>query len=548
MKGLPAEWGTCFRTIIPSSGPVDLTCWKDTIAVGLESGEIMILSGTTGSQTAILSGHTDYVRALAFSLDGASLVSGSDDTTIKLWDVQTGGVVKAFHGHTDWVYSVSISTDCTIIASGSRDKSICLWTVQTGECYYIMKQQAKVRSVTFSPIHSQHLISVSGKRAQWWGIDGHQINSSYDGSYVGLSSDGTQLVLCQKADIVVQSSDSGEIKAKFHMPNSTASGCCFSPDGRLVAVAAEDNSVYIWDTTSSNPHLVETLVGHTHYVVSPVFSSSSLITSSWDGSVKFWQVSTPSTDPVMDHPKPIPPISAQIKSITLHVNDGVYITSDLNGVVSMWDILTGSCKASLQTPAKGACKIDTQPVDDRLILVWHADQKISVWDIEKEKLLNEIAAPWSDIDDIRISGDGSKVFCLQNGSIGAWSTWTGESVGQIKADTDYDHTSLVVNGSRVWAYSPNAPPYKEGPWGWDFGIPDSSPVPLPITPSLHLSDTKLWDFDLSGIKDVITGKVVLQLGGRFARPFDVQLDGRYFVAHYWSGEVLILDFNDVLLW
>jgi WD40 repeat protein len=55
---------------------------------------------------------------LAFSSDGTSLVSGSDDCTVKLWDVQTGGTVKTFFGHTELVLSVSISADYTIIASG----------------------------------------------------------------------------------------------------------------------------------------------------------------------------------------------------------------------------------------------------------------------------------------------------------------------------------------------------------------------------------------------------------------------------------------------
>ena len=549
VKGLPTEWGTCFRTIIPHSRPLGLTLWKDTIAVGLKSGEIITLSRTTGSQMAMLSGHTDFVRAVVFSSDGTSLVSGSDDTTIKLWDVQTGGVVKTFCGHTNLVRSVSISVDHTKIASGSADGTIRLWDIQTGECHHIMEQDHKVQSVIFSPINSQYLITVSGEKVEQWDIDGHQISPSYDGSCACFSSDGTKLVLCQEADITVQGTDSGAIVAKLCIPNSTARNCCISPDSRLVAVAAEDNSVYIWDVTGSNPHLIETLVGHTHNIISPVFSSSSLITSSWDGSVKFWQIGKEPTNLVVGHPKPTTLASAPIKSITLHVNDGVYVSSDLGGMVNTWDISTGFCKKSLQTPAKNADHSDARLANGRLILVWlHTDGKIHIWDVEKEKLLHEIAASWSDIDDIRISGDGFRVFCLHDGFLEAWSTFTGEIVGKIEADTSYIQTSLVVNGSKVWAYSPYSPAYIEGPWGWDFGMQDSPPVILPITHTLHLSDTKLWNFGLSRIKDVVVEKVVLQLDGRFAWPFDVQLDGRYFLAHYRSGEVLILDFNNVLLW
>ena len=98
--GIPAEWGTCSRTVALNHIPLSLACWKDIIAVGLGSRNIIILDGITGTQSAVLPGHTGHVRSVVFSSDGTLLVSGSDDETVKLWDVQTGGVVNTFHGHT----------------------------------------------------------------------------------------------------------------------------------------------------------------------------------------------------------------------------------------------------------------------------------------------------------------------------------------------------------------------------------------------------------------------------------------------------------------
>ena len=112
VRGLPGDWGTCSRTASFDDDTIlSLAHWKDTIAVGLGSCNIITLNAITGSQIAILSGHTGWVRSLAFSLDGVLLLSGSGDETVKLWDVQTGGVVKTFHGHTGEVLCVSISPD-----------------------------------------------------------------------------------------------------------------------------------------------------------------------------------------------------------------------------------------------------------------------------------------------------------------------------------------------------------------------------------------------------------------------------------------------------
>ena len=176
VKGLQPEWGTCSRTVELDHYPQVLTCWKDTIVVGSESGDIITLDRVTGSQTATLSGHTDYVRSLAFSPDGTSLASGSDDKTIKLWDVQTGGVSKTFHGHTGWVHSISISADATMIASGSNDKTIRLWVICTEECHSVIEQQDWVFDVRFSPNDPQHLMSVSGGKVWQWNVNNHQIN------------------------------------------------------------------------------------------------------------------------------------------------------------------------------------------------------------------------------------------------------------------------------------------------------------------------------------------------------------------------------------
>ena len=538
IRGLLTEWGTCSHTVVFDSIPLDIACWKDTIAVGLISSNIIILDGITGSQAAIFSGHTDWVRSVTFSLDGVLLVSGSHDKTVKLWDVQTGGVIKAFCGHTSWIYSVSISVDCTTIASGSLDMTIYLWNIQTGECNHIITQQQKVDFVRFSTINHPYLVSVSDNKVWQWGINGHQINPVYDGSHIAFSSDGTQFVLCYGAAVVVQDSNSGEIVAKFYMAGDNVNHCCFSPDNRLVAVAA-NSTVYVWDIASLDPHIIETFSGHTDTTRSLVFSSpSSLISLSNDQSVKFWQIGATSINPAVIDPKSTSLTSVPIKSITLQVKDGITISSDANGVVRTWDILTGFHKAFFETPAKNCHKSDVRLIDNRLILVWQVEGKIHIWDVEKGELLQIIDLSVDGVEDIRISGDGSKVFCLYFRSIQVWSIWTGEVVGEVELKFSESKRSLTVDGSRVWVHSPVLELQ-----GWDFGIQGSPPVQLSNMPSPHLHDTKLWDIHQSRIKDIVTGEVVFQLAGRFVKPVDSQWDGWYLVAGYGSGEVLILDFN-----
>ena len=595
IKGLPTGWGKCSHTIRMGSYPLALTCWKDTIAVGLASGDIVILDEITGIQTAILSQHNYSVSSVAFLPDGTSLVSGSHDSTIKLWDVQTGGVIKTFH-HASHVFSVSISADCSMIASGSSDKTIRLWHIQTEECHNIIQQQSEVNHVWFSPTDPRYLISVSGHKAWHWDINGCQTKPAHNGSYIAFSLDGTQFVSCQGRNVVVQNSDSGETIAKFHMVDGSAECCCFSPDDRLIVVTA-GHTAYVWNTASPQPHLIETFVGHTNDITSLTFSSpSSLISSSNDRSIKFWQVGTPQTNPVMTDLEPTALNLAQIRSVTLCAEDGIAISSDSEGVVRTWDISTGICKASFQTPAKYPKRSDVQQINSRLIFVWYEGGEINIWDVEKGKLIqkvdvildddnddnedddsdgdddnddddyddddydddgdedvdnddtnideNEIGDDNDDsydhhhVVDVKISGNGFNIFCLTWTTIQAWSTQTGDILCKMELEFPDHNRFLTLDGSRVWVHSPLSEPL-----GWDFKTPGSPPVQLPDAALPHPNSTTLLDIEDSRIKDTATGKVIFQLAGRFAKPVNSQWDGRYLVAGYQSGEMLILDFN-----
>src|SRR5947209_1445146 len=75
-------------------------------------------------QEATLSGHRDRVVSLAFSPDGRTLVSASEDGAIKLWDVASKEERHTLNGHSDRVVSVAVSPDGRLVASGSYDKTV----------------------------------------------------------------------------------------------------------------------------------------------------------------------------------------------------------------------------------------------------------------------------------------------------------------------------------------------------------------------------------------------------------------------------------------
>jgi len=535
-KGLPAEWGKCSRTVSLGSFTQTLSYWNNTVAVGSRPGDIIILDTITGNQTAVLSGHTHEVNCVTFSSDGTSLVSGSHDKTVKLWDVQTGGVVKTFSGYTSVVWSVSISADCTMIASGSGDETVCLWDIQKEECQCVIRQQSIVYHVIFSPTNPQHLISICNDKLWQWDTDGHQISPPSVASCVAFSPNGTQFVLCYWAVVTVQNSGSGATVAKFQV-NGNAQCCCFSLDGRLVAVAA-GRVIYVWDITGSDPYLVETLIGHTEYITSLAFSSpSTLISASEEKSVKFWQISASSTDLAATDSGSTPILLPLVSSISLQARDGIAISSDTDGVVKTWDIPASLCKASSESPAEDYKDGDVRLINSKLVFVWYRDGKLNIWDPEKGKYLLQADVPENKLLDLRISGDRSKLFFIHEFFTQAWDMWTGEAMGKTPR-AGFTERLIAMSGSRVW---------KVDSWedvsGWEFGITGSPPVGLSTQPpsTLHLNNTKLWDNKQCRIQDIVTGKVVFQLPEQFKAHVEVQWNGQYLVISPKSEMELILE-------
>jgi len=72
-----------------------------------------------------LTGHTSWVNVLTVLPDG-SLVSGSEDKTIKIWDVKNGQTIKTLTGHTGFLSALTVLPDGSLV-SGSWDNTIKIW-------------------------------------------------------------------------------------------------------------------------------------------------------------------------------------------------------------------------------------------------------------------------------------------------------------------------------------------------------------------------------------------------------------------------------------
>ncbi|MHB8628648.1 MAG: nSTAND1 domain-containing NTPase [Aggregatilineales bacterium] len=128
------------------------------------------LTNALNNQFAIrqLSGHTDSVTSVAVSPDGQYVLSGSNDGTARLWDLQTGAQIRVLSGHSGHVLGVAFSPDGKTALTGGNDKTARLWEVSTGKELRELNVGTAVLTVAFSPDGTQILTGQDNKIAQVW--------------------------------------------------------------------------------------------------------------------------------------------------------------------------------------------------------------------------------------------------------------------------------------------------------------------------------------------------------------------------------------------
>jgi WD40 repeat protein/tRNA A-37 threonylcarbamoyl transferase component Bud32 len=276
-----------------------------------------------------IKGHSSMVHAIAISPDGQFIASGSNDRTIKLWQVGTGKLVRQlgrwFSGHSSMVHSVAFSPispnlsyqgesgksagvvdlNRRILASGSWDNTIKLWDVNTGrEIRTLIGHANWVNSVAFSP-DGKFLASGSADcTIKLWqvhtGIEiqafrGHSDSVSsvaYSPRTPATNSKDRQLVASGSNDYTIKLWQvyTGRNICTLLGHSFFVNCIAFSKDGEIIASGSGDNTIKLWHVSTGRE--IRTLVGHSDSVWSVAFSQDGqfLASGSWDNTIKLWHV------------------------------------------------------------------------------------------------------------------------------------------------------------------------------------------------------------------------------------------------------------------
>ena len=299
---------------------------------------------------AVLKGHQRHVTTVLFSPDGKQLITGSGDKTVRIWDVSQGKQTRVIQGHTP-IAAVAISPDGNRLAFGGRrythkkdDETTVRVTDLTGKQELVLPF-FRAESIAFSP-NGTSLVVAGGSDIKLWDLTtGEQqlaiganpigvdvgIAVSKDVHYVVFSPNGKMLIT-GSGDHTIRLWDTADGKEllRFIEPAESVLGVAISPDGKLVASASTDVSV--WDLEARKR--VAVLKGHDRYSWRVTFSPDGklLASASTDHTVRVWDVHSGECKHVLRGHEEM------VTSVCFSPDSKTLASSSYDKTVRLWDL------------------------------------------------------------------------------------------------------------------------------------------------------------------------------------------------------------------
>eukprot|EP01025_Chloroclados_australasicus_P001702 TRINITY_DN10422_c0_g1_i1.p1 TRINITY_DN10422_c0_g1~~TRINITY_DN10422_c0_g1_i1.p1 ORF type:complete len:491 (+),score=52.19 TRINITY_DN10422_c0_g1_i1:87-1559(+) len=358
--------------------------------------------------SASMPGHSEAVLSVNFSPDGLKLASGSGDSTVRFWDLNTSTAQYTGMIHTHWVLAVAWSPDSRYLASGDKDGVIVVWDTlkeiqAKGKC---LGHKKFISSISWQPAHkewpSRKFVSGSADRTVrvWDAITmtslfvfGSHTNTI---SVVRWGGEGFIYSGAKDSLINVWSAEQGKLVRDLKGHAGWVNGLTLSTD---FALRTGPYSLDI-KTKNNNQGKNQQEVAQQKYSALTK-NSERLVSCSDDNTMIIW-------NPMKDR-KPIKRMTGHVKLINqvCFSPDGRWLVSaSFDKAVKLWDGFTGDYLHTFRGHVGEVYQVCWSP-DSRLLVSASKDSTLKVWEMRTRKQL------------VELPGHADEVYCVDWSPAGA---------------------------------------------------------------------------------------------------------------------------------
>jgi len=439
---------------------------RDLAVIAADTWEYRYLRRRLDVSTVVLAGHTAPVTSLDVSRDGAFIVSGSMDNTLRIWRIDDH-TSRVIHGHEGPVRQVRLLKHSARIASLSDDGTIRIWDADSLQPLRVFEGAglSPIR-MDISPDERRVAATYTDQRIRIWDLDSgrivvtsapHEIPISTicclddarlligehrglscwsavtgewlsfaDGGFdfhpssIRVSTDGRRFVTsCMDSTMTLWDAKRIRPIRRLTGPLGGVNSVAIDAEGAVIASAGGDNSVRTWNAEDSAE--ISRFVGHTGAVNAIAFvpGTSLLVSGAADRTIRVWRLDEATRS---GGSRVLTGHRSYVYDIAFQPNNGMLASAAWDGEVRLWNTSTWESERCLKIdPARVEC-LAFSPAGDRLA-TGTSRTKVKLWDAESFELIREFELPAASVKTVAFDPSGQYLLAVRGNPAKDQPSW-----------------------------------------------------------------------------------------------------------------------------
>lgn len=489
----------------------------DGSVVGVATtGEAPLIWRTESNEVVELEGHTALIRSISIDAAGNRMITGSEDRTAIIWDIQTATPAATLEGHNGAVQFVRFFPAGDRVVTGTPYGENRLWSLADVQAPVLEETAITGIDPRISP-NGRYVATRDGTAAHIWsGTDGAPVYS-VDGHVDSITdlafTNDSEGLLTSSLDSTISLWNvvSGERLATFRHDDAVTH-VAVQPLGNRFAAVSADAAVRLWSL--DNQYVSTTRAGHSDVVTSIVFhpDGSQFLTAGNDGTFKEWSgarayaSAVVAYGPTGNHALAVSPGDTQIAVI--RQDDGVSVVDrDTREITARFEAATVVGQAGLAFSPDGARIVATA---DRFTPI--------VWNLADGAMVSTFTGHAGAVSSVAFNQDGSSVISGSwDNTARIWESGSGEETlvlsgheGTVNSAQFHPNGALAVTASDdgtaiLWRLPEGAEERRITDDGSPIHVAGFSPDGSSVVLASSSGRATLWDLDGSGPRIVFEG-------------------------------------------